>query len=76
MTDPSNPGPGKYNLPKDDRMNPVIRCKGTFGMAKKGGAQPKKTLEPGPGAYYIPSSVGNMPYYLRQEENRRRKKAH
>ena len=55
-------------------MDPRIRIAGTFGTDKKK-TRIQKVWQPGPGSYNLPSSVGNMPYYLRQEENRRIKKA-
>jgi hypothetical protein len=50
-------------------MDPRIRIAGTFGTDKKDTVI-KKNFQPGPGSYELPTSVGQMPNYLRVEENR------
>lgn len=68
------PGPGDYEAPIDPTMDPRIRIAGTFGTEKKDTVI-KKTFAPGPGSYDIPTTVGQMPQYLRVEENRAMKEA-
>ena len=68
------PGPGEYEAPVDSQLDPRIRIAGTFGTEKKDTVI-KKTFAPGPGSYDHMSSVGNMPQYLRTEENRAAKAA-
>lgn len=68
------PGPGEYETPIDPTMDPRIRIAGTFGTEKKDTVI-KKTFAPGPGSYDIPITVGQMPQYLRVEENRKIKAA-
>ena len=68
------PGPQEYEVQVDPAMDPRIRIAGTFGTQKKDTVI-KKTFAPGPGSYDAATSVGQMPQYLRTEENKRMKKA-
>jgi len=68
------PGPGEYEAEGDYRMDPRIRIAGTFGTQMKD-TRIKKTFEPGPGSYELPTSVGLMPQYLRTEENKAAREA-
>jgi hypothetical protein len=53
------PGPGQYNV-RGKNEGPEIK----FGNEVKS-TKIKKTYEPGPGTYDLPSTVGNIPRYLR-----------
>ena len=63
------PGPGQYNI-RGKIEGPEVK----FGNEIKN-TKIKKTYEPGPGSYDLPSTVGNIPRYLRlkhEEEEKRR----
>lgn len=68
------PGPQEYEVQVDPAMDPRIRIAGTFGTQKKDTVI-KKTFAPGPGSYDMQGSVGQMPQYLRTEDNKKMKKA-
>ncbi len=53
------PGPGEY----DHRMTTGEGAKVGFGTQKKQ-TKVKKTYDPGPGSYQLPSTVGHIPKYL------------